>query len=234
MWNQRFSSFSEKCFLKISISFLLFLIAENVNAQNDMKVHLKEGCGTNPTIQIDSLMIEPANLYCQPRPWNTQSPSIQLEMNILDGNDSYQSFLYYYEESNNPIRCNLPKGIGNHLFSLDVGEDSVDLLIETLDLGDIFTFDLKNKKGVVIEGLVITYDSGYIANDVNPDGSYAGYTVSHSLKLFDGSEKGMVTFSYDSNEGNAEVTDTKVWKGFQLELISLSNEFLTLKVSRTN
>jgi hypothetical protein len=232
MWYKELFDFSEKYILKISVLFLLLLVAGNMNAQGNMRLPLKEGYVHNPTIQIDGLMIEPVNLYIQSRPWTTQSAHVQLEMKIQDRTDSYQTFLCYYEENNDQFKSNFPKGIGSHLFSLDVCEDGIDLLIDTLQLGDTFTFDSKSKKGVAIGGLTITYDSGYSGNNVNPDGSYAGCTVCHLLKLSDGSDEDIVTFMYDTDDGDEEIVDTKVWKGFKIELIRSMDDFLTLKVTR--
>lgn len=217
-----------------SILLLSMLYVGCTNAQETMRIALKKGYDSNPTVQVDSLTIELVNLFIRSEPWDGRNLSMQLEMNIINSatEEEYTTFLGYYEKTGDELRNTFPKAFGKYLFDLDIRDDGVDLLIDTLKLGDEFFIELKSGGGVVVGDLSVIYESGWSDETINPDFSYGGYSIHHSFKISDGKNSKILDFSY-SNENNAiENNGMQKWRGYKIEILDDFREPLRMKITK--
>lgn len=214
---------------RLFVFSLLFWGLGSLNAQNDMRVPLKQGYD-NPAVELEGMKIELTRLYVQSRPWNDQSSHAWLAMTIITPDEIYETTLYYYEEC--LLQGNFSRAIGNYLFNLDVREDSVYLQADTLKFGDIFIFNREEGRSIRIGTLTITYDSGYMANLVDENGDYDGYEIGDGLKLSEQGDEEVVTFLYVSTCGAEDNESTHVWKGYKIEILDNHNAPLRLRVTK--
>lgn len=203
-----------------------------ITAQTNMRIPLQQGYNNNPSVKIDDITIDPVNLFIRSEPWDGRNLSLQLEMKVIDQAKEYTTFLGYYEKNDDQLRNNYPKAIGKYLFDLDIRDDGVDLLINTLKYGDEFVTDLKIEDSIIIEDFVITYEFGSSGNLISPDHNYTGYDIRHMFRVSDGKDKGTIEFEYVNNRGIIENNGTKEWNGFKIEILDDFRKPLKLRVAK--
>ncbi|MBQ0740414.1 hypothetical protein J9332_39665, partial [Aquimarina celericrescens] len=98
----------------VFIQFSGYTQSEKNMSNNSLVIPLK--IGKNPSTQLETLVIEPANLFIQSKPVNKPFSHIQLELNIIDNNSRYTTFLWNYNESNGSQKINYPKAYQNYSF----------------------------------------------------------------------------------------------------------------------
>lgn len=216
----------------LSLLFMLAISQGCINAQTSMRIPLKQGYDSNPSVQIGDMTIELVNLFIRSEPWDGRNLSLQLEMKIMHHTEGYTTFLGYYEKTNNQLRNNFPKAVDQYLFDLDIRDDGVDLLIDTLKYGNEFIIDLKIGTSITVEDLTLTYEFGSSGNLIGPDHSYIGYDIRHLFKVSDRKSEEVIEFEYISNRGIINNDGIKEWKGYKIEILDDFQEPLKLRVTK--
>lgn len=186
--------------------------------------------GENPTASVEGLSIHPVNLFVQSFPLNADSPHIQLQLEVGKGDDSYSTFLWFYETDSVSL-VNYPKAFKDHIFSLQKDEqtDTVHLLVEKIDFEK--EFFLEQRQEVRIGDLNLHLD--YIVNEWTVDG-FGNYEDSYSTYMLEvwetDQEKDLLKFM--SPNRYEEYVDSLEWKEYKISLLSLSENDIQIKVSK--
>ena len=198
---------------------------------NSFKIPLKKG--KNEVINYKTLSIAPVNLFIQDKPWNDLSASIQLELNIEEGDRNFRTFLWYFEKGMaQPL--NYPLASGNYVFSLEIkDQEEVSLVITKLRFGKPFFINLGQE--IIIEDLKINFKEvmdvmGAVLPGEPPSNtdSYAEY----DLILSDKKEQKTLTFNslnfYDKTEMSIE------WNKYEIMVLYTEINALKLMVNKKN
>jgi len=216
----------------VSLLFMFTISQGCIKAQTKMRIPLKQGYDSNPSVQIGDLTIDLVNLFIRQEPWDGRNLSLQLEMKIKNQTGEHRTFLGYYEKTDDQLRNNFPKAFDRYLFGLDIRDDGVDLLIDTLKFGDEFIIDLKIDRSFTVEDLTLTYKFGSSGNLIGPDHRYAGYDITHMFNVSDGVSEGIIDFEYVYHNGTIENDGTKEWKDYKIEILDDFREPLKLRVTK--
>jgi len=200
--------------------------------------------GINDPVQFETLLIEPVNLFVQPKPWNDSSPHIQLELNVTENNKKYSTFLMFYETNGEP-KINYPKVFENYTFGLEINNDNVGLAVEKLDFGKDFYIELNQK--AVIGKISISFEdsSSELVEDEN--GGYLESREHFKILASDDNEQTELRFGalhakgyekkllLDSQLGGIEDSQDELlleWKGYQIFVSDADAKTLKLKVMK--
>ncbi|MCL5129913.1 hypothetical protein [Algibacter sp. L4_22] len=186
--------------------------------------------GKNPSITFEKLVIEPANLFIQSKPRNENSPHIQLELNVVENNAKYSTFLWYYKISSDSIKTNYPKAYKNYSFDLKIKKEEVALVIEKLDFGKTIFIDLGQK--IIIGNLEILFKDcvGEWSEDINGNQTDAFNT--YNISLFE--ENDQKTISFISLNKDTKKERYIEWKNYKILILEDSEKELKLKVFKTD
>lgn len=125
--------------LVLSIASIGYAQTKKSMNYNTFKTPLKKG--ENAAIHYKALTVTPVNLFIQDKPWNDRSASIQLELNIEEGDKKFHTFLWYFEGKDQVV--NYPLASGGYIFSLEIKDQAaVSLVIDTLNFGKPFFINL--------------------------------------------------------------------------------------------
>lgn len=214
---------------RLSLCFFLLLAVMCAKGQCIMSVPLKQG-GNDTEIQLEDITVKVVNLIVRFNQDNVGIKDIQLEMKIQEQNEDYQVFLFWV---NSQQQNNFPIAIGKYLFSLYVYKDSVNLVIDTLKMGNTFILERKLGRSVKIGELRITYEFGVSGSFIAPiDLHYDGYEISDILKLSENGEEEVVTFEYDSTKPQKDNILENKWKGYKIEVLDNLNAPLRIRVTK--
>lgn len=92
------------------------------------------------------------------------------------------------------INCIVQHKLRSGCYVSNIDEDTTNLLIPTLKIGDEFIFRAKPKDYIMIENLTLTYGIGIEATLLDPKSNYGGYELSHLMKVSDGDEESNLFF----------------------------------------
>jgi hypothetical protein len=213
---------SDEPFVKTNFKFKL----QNITNQPFM-IPLKAG-RENQSVQYETLHITPVNLFVQTKPWNDRSPHIQLELNVMNDNRKYATFLGYNEFGNAPS-TNYPKAFEDYVFSLDVKNDCVHLVVEKLDFGKVFFLELVGQKAV-IGNFSIFFESSMSDWSVDPSGKKLENREYFNILVSDDSEQKKLSFgALYAKERELILT----WKDYQIVVLDAGEKTLKLKVLKT-
>ncbi|SDL20577.1 hypothetical protein [Kriegella aquimaris] len=182
--------------------------------------------GKNPSIQLETLVIEPVNLFIQTTPTNNASPHIQLELNVIEDTRRYTTFLWQYEASNGREKINYPKAYQNYAFNLKTNKEEVKLVVEKLAFGKAMFIDLRQT--AVIGNLSILFED-YIGEwSVDANGNQTDAFNTYTILLSeDGVQKSM---SFMSLNKQVEKELSIVWKDYKILILEDSEKALKLMV----
>lgn len=222
-------------FSLLSIVFLSACNSSNTssmekNAQSNIRIPLKEGVNNNPAIEIDSMIIELENLYINPDPSDGHSPSLILKVNIIDRLENNRVLFQYYERNDSQYQNSFPKAIGKYLFDLEIHDNDIYFLIDTLKFGDEFFIDLKEGRSIIIEDLTVTGGTSWNADLIEPDHSYGGHEIVYTFKVSDGLSDEILGFTYLDRKGEIEIERRHEWKNYRIEILNDFYEPLKMKV----
>jgi len=231
--------------LIITLSVLV-LIAEYSCSQNNINksIMIPLKTGKNASVQFETLLIEPINLFVQSKPWNDSAPHIQLELNVTENNQTYSTFLWYYEAADEP-KIDYPKAFENYLFGLEISTDSISLIVEKLDFGKEFFIELNQK--AVIGNLSISFEESSSEWSEDPFGNYSESREHFKISLSDDNEQTELRFGtlyasghekkllLDSRLGGIEDSEDELlleWKDYQIFVLGASEKIMKLKVTK--
>jgi len=195
---------------------------------NSITIPLKKG--TNPSIQFETLVIEPANLFIQSKPLNKDSPHIQLELNVIKNNTKYTSFLWCYDASSDNQKTNYPKAFQNYSFDLKINKEEVELVVEKLDFEKTIFLDLGQT--AVIGNLAISFED-YIGEwSVDINGNYIDAFNTYNISLSEENEQKTISFMSLNKHIGKELSIE--WKNYKILILEDSEEALKLLVLKND
>ncbi|GGX29034.1 hypothetical protein [Aquimarina muelleri] len=214
--------------LLVFIQFSGYTQSEKNMSNNSLVIPLK--IGKNPSTQLETLVIEPANLFIQSKPVNKPFSHIQLELNIIDNNSRYTTFLWNYNESNGSQKINYPKAYQNYSFNLKMNKEEIELVVEKLDFGKAMFIDLGQT--AVIGNLTILFEDciGEWSVDINGNQTDAFNTYNISLS----EENEQKTVSFMSLNKNTDKELSIEWKNYKILVLEDSEKALKLMVVNNN
>jgi hypothetical protein len=195
---------------------------------NSITISLKKG--ENPSTQLETLVIEPSNLFIQSKPINKDSPHIQLELNVIQNNTKYTSFLWCYDASSDNRKKNYPKAFQSYSFDLKINKEEVALVVEKLDFEKKIFLDLG--QSAVIGNLTILFKD-YIrecSEDINGNCSDAFNTYNISLSV----ENEQKTISFMSLKKQIKKELSIEWNNYKILILEDSEEALKLLVFKND
>ena len=191
---------------------------------NSIVIPLK--IGKNSSTQIETLVIEPVNLFIQSKPVNEHSPHIQLELNIVDDNRRYSTFFWYYEGSNSDQKINYPKAYQNYSFNLKINKEEVGLVVKKLDFGKAMFIDLGQT--AVIGNLTILFEDYFGESSVDINGNQTDAFNTYHISLSEENEQKTVSFlSLNKQVGKEPSIE---WRDYKILILEDSEKALKLKV----
>ncbi|MFD1016187.1 hypothetical protein [Winogradskyella rapida] len=207
---------------------LCLQINSYAQSEKDMRI-IPLKTGKNPRTSFKDLTLDPAHLFIQSEPIDQNSPQIQLQLNIVKNDNTYTTFLWYYETSADAIKTNYPKAYLNYSFSLKVDKQDVQLVVETLDFENSMFIDLGQT--AVIENLKMTYETCVGESSIAINGQEEGSFNTYTLSLAD--KDSQKTFSFTSIPIQNGKTTCMTWKTYKIFILAASEDALKLKVSKT-
>ncbi|MBQ0787152.1 MAG: hypothetical protein KBT69_06615 [Oceanihabitans sp.] len=218
--------------IEMNIWILLFALiqikgyaqSEKDTINNVIIVPLK--VGKNPNIHLETLEIEPTNLFIQSKPTHKNAPHIQLALNIMENNKKHTTYLWFKDDATDNPKTNYPKAFGNYVFNLKIHKEDVALVIEKLDFESAFFMDIGQT--VVIENMSILFDQciGEWSEDINGNQIAAFNTYSVLLS----EEKEQKTFSFTSLNDPTKSELSIAWKNYKILVLEDSEKALKLIV----
>jgi len=195
---------------------------------NSITIPLKKG--VNPSIQLEKLVIEPANLFIQSTPINKDSPHIQLELNLIKNNTKYTTFLWCYDTLSGNQKTNYPKAYQNYSFDLKINKEEVALVVEKLDFGKTMFLDLKQT--AVIGNLTILFEdyTGEWSVDINGNQTDAFNT--YNISLTEENEQKTISFMSLNKYAGKELSIE--WKNYKILVLKDSEKSLKLLVFKND
>lgn len=217
---------------KILILFLLFSQLEGYGQSemnmknNSITIPLIEG--ENPSIQFETLVIEPTNLFIQSKPTNKDSPHMQLELNVIKDDATYTTFLWSYDAASDKQKTNYPKAYQDYSFDLKVNKDEVALVVGKLDFENAIFLDLGQT--AIIGNLSILFEDsiGEWSEDLN--GNQTGTVNTYNILLSEGNEQNILSFQSLDNSDEREFSIK--WKKYKVLVLEDSEKALKLVVYR--
>lgn len=219
-----------KIFLLLLLSMGSIGYAQTKKTMNSSMFKASLNKGENKLIHYKTVAITPVNLFIQDKPWNDRSASIQLELNIEEGEKKFHTFLWYFEGKDQAV--NYPLAWENYVFSLEIkAQEAVQLVVETLDFGKPFFINLG--KDAIIGDLKINFNEvmdvmGARMPDSPPSNtdSYAKY----DLILYANKEQKKLSFNslnfYNKTEKLLE------WNEYQIMVLYTEINSLKLSVNK--
>jgi hypothetical protein len=224
----KISKFNLLILLLVFIQLPGYAQSEKNMMTNSITIPLKPG--KNPTIQFETLAIEPVNLYIQSKPINTDSPNIQLELNVVENNSKYATFLWYYDESNDSHKTNYPKAYKNYSFTLKINNEEVELVVEKLDFGKAMFVDLGQT--AVIGNLAILFKNYIGESSVDRDGNQIDAFNTYTISLTEEDEQEDLSFMSLSKQAENELSIE--WKSYKILILKDSEKALKLIVFKND
>ncbi len=214
--------------LIVLIQFPGYAQSEKNMTNNSIRIPLKTG--KNPSTQFEALVIEPVNLFMQSKPIKKDSPSIQLELNVVKNKSKYSTFLWYYDASSDGQKPNYPKAYQNYSFDLKINEEDVALVVETLDFGKTMFIDFGQT--AVIGNLSILFKDSIGEWSVDIDGNQTDAFNTYTMTLSEENEQKTMSFmslnKYDEKELSIE------WKDYKILIMEDSEKALKLMVFKSD
>jgi hypothetical protein len=199
---------------------------ESKEMNNSKVVTLKPG--ENPNFKFENIVIEPVSLFIQSKPINNNSPYVQLELNVVENNTKYSTFLWCYDEVNGSQKTNYPKAYKNYSFDLEINEEEVELVVEKLDFEQAMFLDIGQT--AIIDGLTITFEDCLTEWSEDIDGNQVDAFSTYSILLSDENEQKSMSFmSRGENEENEKSLE---WKKYEIVILENSEKAIQLKVIR--
>ncbi|WP_179348712.1 hypothetical protein [Winogradskyella pacifica] len=186
--------------------------------------------GKNLSVQFEALVIEPVNLFIQSKLLNTNSPQIQLELNVFNNNKKYATFLWCYDAFSDRKKTNYPKAYQNYSFDLKIEKNDVALVVTKLDFGKPMFIDLGQT--AVIDNLQILFKDyiGEWSEDI--DGNQTDAFNSYHMSLSEDDEQKTVSFT---SLNKAEDKDLIIeWKHYKIMIIEDSEKAIKLMVVKND
>ena len=224
------------------------LIAESGYTKNNMTnkpfmISLKVG-RENPPVQFETLYIEPVYLIIQNE--SDRSPNVELGLKVTETNSNkvYSHTLFY--SYNNP-KIYYPRAFENYTFSLEINNDSVNLVVEKLDFGKEFFLELDQK--AVIGNFSIFFEDTYSDWSNDAHGDYLESREHFKILVSDDEEQKELRFGalyavgrekkllLDSYRGGIKDSKNELqlnWKNYQIIVLDAGGLILKLKVSQQN
>ncbi len=214
--------------LLVCIQHTGFAQSEN-NMTND-SITIPIVAGKNLSVQFEALVIEPVNLFIQSKLLNTNSPQIQLELNVFNNNKKYATFLWCYDAFSDRKKTNYPKAYQNYSFDLKIEKNDVALVVTKLDFGKPMFIDLGQT--AVIDNLQILFKDyiGEWSEDI--DGNQTDAFNSYHMSLSEDDEQKTVSFT---SLNKAEDKDLIIeWKHYKIMIIEDSEKAIKLMVVKND
>lgn len=210
--------------LLVFIQFTGYTQSENNMINNTIVIPLKTG--KNPSVPLGELVIEPANLFIQSKPINNDSPHMQLELNVVDNDRKYTTFLWCYDVSGNSGKTNYPKAYKNYSFDLKINKEEVALVVEKLEFGKTMFIDFGQT--AVIENFAIRFEDyiGEWSEDI--DGNVTDVFNTCNLSLSEGGEHKTISFMSLNEQTGKELA--LEWKNYKILILEDSEKTLKLMV----
>lgn len=210
--------------LLVLIPFSGYTQSKKNMPNNSIIIPLK--IGENSSIQLEKLTIEPVNLFIQSKPINKSSSHIQLELNVIENDSRYTTFLWNYNESDGSQKTNYPKAYQNYSFNLKINKEDIELVVEKLDFGKAMFIDLGQT--AVIGNLTILFED-YIGEwSVDINGNQTDAFNTYNILLSEENEQ--KTISFISLNKNIEKELSIEWKDYKILILEDSEKALKLTV----
>jgi len=222
---------------EINILLILLLIfievpgfaqSEKYMINNSIIIPLK--IGRNPSTQFETLIIEPANLFIQSETINKHSPHIQLELNIIEDNRRYSTFLWYYDESNGSQIINYPKAYQNYAFNLKINKEKIELVVKKLDFRKAMFIDLGQT--AIIGNLKILFEDYFGESSVDINGNQTNAFNTYHITLSEGNEQKTMSFMSLNKLVGEELS--LEWKDYKILILEDSEKALKLMVCKND
>ncbi|MCM4172753.1 hypothetical protein DHD32_14770 [Arenibacter sp. TNZ] len=218
---------------EINILLILFLVfiqvpgygqSEKKIMNNSIIIPLK--IGKNPSTPFGTFVIEPTNLFIQSKPANKSFSHIQLELNIVENNHRYSTFLRNYDGSSNSQKTNYPKAYQNYSFDLKINKEEIELVVEKLDYRKAIFIDLG--QNVVIGNLTILFEDyiGEWSEDIN--GNQIDAFNTYTISLSEEDEQKTMSFMSLNKQVGKELSIE--WKDYNILILEDSEKALKLMV----
>lgn len=220
--------FNALILLLIFNQFIAYAQSEKNMINNSITIPLKKG--VNPSIQFETLIIEPANLFIQSKPINNDSPHIQLELNVIKNKTKYTSFLWCYDASSDNPKTNYPKAYQNYSFDLKINKEEVALIVEKLDFEKTMFLDLGQT--AVIGDFTILFED-YIGEwSIDVNGNQTNAFNTYNISLTEGNKQKAISFI--SLNKYAEKKLLIEWKNYRILVLEDSEKALKLQVFKND
>lgn len=210
--------------LLILIPFSGYTQSEKNMPNDSIIIPLK--IGKNPSIQLEKLAIEPFNLFIQSKSINKSSSHIQLELNVIENDSRYTTFLWNYNESDGSQKINYPKAYQNYSFNLKINKEDIELVVEKLDFGKAMFIDLGQT--AVIGNLTILFEDCIGEWSVDINGNQTDAFNTYNILLSEENEQ--KTISFISLNKNIEKELSIEWKDYKILILEDSEKALKLMV----
>lgn len=221
---------------KITIGMLLLVLvqlpsyAQSEKHMTNKSLILPLKTGKNPSVQWESLVIAPVNLFIQTKPINTASPQIQLELNVVEGTKRYTSFLWYYDVPGESGKTNYPKAFQNYAFDLKIDKDKVGLVVTKLAFEKALFLDVGQT--AVIGNLAIQFKdaSGEWSVDIN--GNQTAAFTTYTISVAKGQEQQALSFTSLDLQVQKELA--LVWQDYKILILEATEKAVKLMVVKND
>jgi len=232
--------FNDKSPLRMKVSkntvFIILLVfihctgfAQSKNSMTNSFIRIPLKKGKNPSTLYEKLVIEPTNLFIQSKPIKNNSPHVQLELNVVENSTTYNTFLWYYEESSGNKKVNYPKAYQNYSFSLEINKKKVNLVVEKLDFEKTMFVDLGQT--AVIGNLEILFKDCIRESPEDINGNQTDVFNSYYVLLVENDEQKTVSFiSLDKLVDKELIIE---WKNYKILILEDSEKALKLIVNNS-
>jgi hypothetical protein len=202
---------------------------ESTMINNSITIPLKKGA--NPSIQFETLLIEPVNLFIQSKPINKDALHIQLELNTIKNNTKYTTFLWCYDASSHHQKTNYPKAYQNYSFDLKINKaEEVALVVGKLNFEKIIFLDLGQT--AIIGNLTVLFKDCIGEWSIDLDGNQTDALNTYNILLSEANDQKTISFISLNKYVEKEVSID--WKNYKILVLEDSEKALKLIVFKND
>ncbi len=212
---------------------LLLLVCNQLpsyaQSENDMTNHsliLPLKTGKNPSVQWETLVIAPVNLFMQTQPITDTSPHIQLELNVVEDTNSYTTFLWYYGAANGGAKTNYPKAYQNYAFDLKIDTAEVALVVKKLTFEKALFLELGQT--AVIGNLTLRFEDCISEWSTDSNGDQTDAFATYTISVSEAQEQQTLSFTSLETQGGNELA--LPWKSYKILVKETTEKAIKLMV----
>ncbi|TYB72672.1 hypothetical protein ES676_10890 [Bizionia saleffrena] len=222
--------FKTKLLLILLVGMQCTGYAQSENNKGDSAIIIPLKIGKNPSTPFNNIIIEPVNLYIQSKPINNNSPQIQLELNVVENNSKYTTFLWCYKASNNSEKANYPKAYKNYSFDLKINKEDVALVVKKLDFKKPMFINLGQIAIIGTLKILFLECIGEWSEDIK--GNHTDAFNTYNIALSEEEEHKTVSFTPLNTTVEKELTIQ--WKNYKILILEASDKTVKLMVFKND